>query len=176
MKTMKWKPRKFAIEYRQTRIIPKTLAALCSRPKRESTPALHHVLIARRYLNPGHLEIPVRIKYISNGKACRKKVMGIIDTGCSRTSISNTLASDIGLEIVDTQYSYGSTGTPKLMPSYQSQGMIIGKFFEIAPSIVSSIDENPDGIQVLIGLDILRRCDFSLTMAGNTNIMVIKAY
>ena len=143
--------------------------------KKYASKKSHHILIVKKYSNPRFLEIPVKVKYTYNKKVYKKRIKGIIDTGCSRTSISMKIATKIGLEIVSYEPAFGSVGKPELMPVYQSQGMIIDKAFEIAPSIIGSIYENSDGIQILIGMDILKCCKFSLTKIGRSNIMVIKA-
>lgn len=143
--------------------------------KKHSLQTTHHVLIIKRYSNPSLLEIPVKVKYVYDGKIYKKRINGIIDTGSSRTSISTNVATEIGLKIINYEPAFGSTAKSELMPVYQSYGMIIDKSFEIAPSIIGSIYENSNKIQMLIGMDILKCCKFSLTKIGNTNIMIIKS-
>ena len=175
MNTIKWKAGKFAIKYQQTGTISKISNVIDGIIKKHSLQNMHHVLIIKRYSNPSLLEIPVRVKYVYDGKFYKKRINGIIDTGCSRTSISMNVAAEIGLKIINYEPAFGSTAKSELMPVYQSCGMIIDKSFEIAPSIIGSIYESSNKIQMLIGMDILKCCKFSLTKIGNTNIMIIKA-
>ncbi len=86
------------------------------------------------------------------------------DTGANRSAVSQKVVSDLGLETVAYMQNYTAGGM--VLSSNHLVNLVLPNGIEIASLIVSCCDI--DGADVLIGMDVINKCDFAITNEGET--------
>lgn len=119
--------------------------------------------------NPGLYSVDVSVGFYIDGEKCWAELKGIIDTGASQTSIDEEIAKTIGLTSIREEIYHGSGG--KQNGHIYKTDLKINKVIYVEPFEIGSIKSSLKGVDVLIGTDILSRCDMTIThLNGNTKL------
>lgn len=120
----------------------------------------------KEYVDLKFIEVNVDVAYYQEGKLSWDTLKGIIDTGCGRTSILEDKAKELGLKVIrEETYSSASSGENNGY-IYQMNEMVIENKIHVLSCEIGSMKGTVDGIQMLIGTDILKKCNITLEPNG----------
>lgn len=119
----------------------------------------------------GSLTIGVLVNVYAN--FTRKLVSGIIDTGCSHTCISEELAEKMSL-ISLGKVEYSMVGDAKQKVNCYKANIMIDNTIPCGDIEVGSYHKGDAFYDVIIGMDILSKCDFAITSASGHMVLTME--
>ena len=105
------------------------------------------------------------------GQHSHEVVYGLIDTGCTHTCISEDLAQKMNLTVISNVNYIGADTTVKC--NEYLVGIYIDRDIDCGTLEVGTFKKNGRPEDVLIGMDILNKCDLAMTNSnGRTKITI----
>lgn len=103
----------------------------------------------------------------------RKLVSGIIDTGCSHTCISEELAEKMSLVSLG-KVEYSMVGNVKQKVNHYKVNIVIDNTIPCGDIEAGSYHKGDAFYDVIIGMDILSKCDFAITSASGHMVLTME--
>lgn len=119
----------------------------------------------------GSLTIGVLVNVYA--RLTRKTVSGIIDTGCSHTCISKELAERMSLNPLG-KVEYSLVGDARQKVDYYKVNIVIDNTILCGDIDVGSYCKGNAFYDVIIGMDILSKCDFAITSASGHMVLTME--
>lgn len=119
----------------------------------------------------GSLTIGILVNVYAN--FTRALVMGIMDTGCSHTCISEELAEKMSLPSLG-KVPYSVVGGVKQEVDCYEVNIMIDNTIPCGDIDAGSYHKGEDFYDVIIGMDILSKCDFAITSASGHMVLTME--
>lgn len=103
----------------------------------------------------------------------QKLVLGIVDTGCSHTCISEELAKEMSLQSLG-KVPYSVVGGEKQEVDCYMVNIMIDNTIPCGDIEAGSYHKGDAFYDVIIGMDILSKCDFAITSASGHMVLTME--